>query len=201
MSSSAATGTGSGRIARLGLLAAAAVVAAQVSAHLVDFWALHLRFVSLDSASEHSVFVRIGIFAILACAIATLALARRCSSPLAALLGVATAWLFVDGLLGLHERIPHWTLVYVPLLAAVLAGFWRLARPFAPAARRLVHSALLLLVLSAAIHRLGPHILAALGWGPSAWEYQVKIAVKEATEIGGWMLLATGLAARHAAYR
>jgi hypothetical protein len=198
---SAATGTGSDRVARLGLGIAAAVVAAQVSAHLVDFWALHLRSVSLDSASEDSVFVRIGTVAVLACAVATLALARRRRSLPTALLGLAAAWLFVDGALGLHERIPHWTLLYVPLLAAVLAGFWRLATPFAPTARRLVRAALLLLVLSAAIHRLGPHLLAALGWGPNAWEYQVKIALKEASEIGGWMLLASGLAARYAAYR
>jgi hypothetical protein len=183
-------------VARLGIVVAAAAVAAQVTAHLVDYWAFDLRSALLDSASEHSVFVRLGTFAILACAVATLALARRASSLLAAVLGLVTAWLFVDGLLGIHERVPHWTLVYIPVLAAVLVGFWRLA-----GSSRVVRAALLSLVLSAAIHRFGPHVLALLGWGPAAWEYQVKIALKEATEIGGWILLASGVAARYAAYR
>jgi hypothetical protein len=195
------TRTGSELVARVGVALAAALAAAGISAQLVDFWALHLRFGWLDSSSEHSIFVRIGTFAILGCAVGAFALARRNRSALAASLGLVTGWLFVDGLLGLHERIPHWTLLYVPLLGATVVGFWRLALPFPPAARRLVRAALLLLVASAAIHRLGPSVLSALGWGPDAWEYQVKIAIKEATEICGWLLLASGLAARYAAYR
>jgi hypothetical protein len=183
-------------VARIGVVVAAGIVAAQVSAHLFDYWELGLRSVWLDSASEHSVFVRLGTFAILACSLTTLALARRTSSRLAGALALATGWLFVDGLLGIHEHVPHWTLVYIPLLAAVVIGYWRLA-----GSRETVRAALALLVLSAAIHRFGPHLLALFGWGPSAWEYQVKIAIKEATEIGGWLLLASGLAARYAAYR
>jgi hypothetical protein len=174
------------RVARVGLGIAAVVVTAQVVAHLVDFWALDLRSVLLDSADEHSVFVRLGTVAILACAVATLMLGRR-------LLALACAWLFVDALLGIHEHIPHWTLIYIPVLAAVLAAYWLLSASFAPTARRIARSALVLLVVSAAIHRLGPHLLALFGWGPSAWEYQVKIALKEATEIGGWILLASGV--------
>lgn len=183
-------------VARVGIGLAAAAVAVQVAAHLVDYWAFGLRFASLDSASEHSVFVRLGTFAILASSVATLALARRTSSRLALLLGLATAWLFVDGLFGIHERIPHWTLLYVPVLAAVVVGYLRLA-----GGQRLVRAALVLLVLSALIHRLGPPFLSALGWGPTAWEYQVKIAIKEATEIAGWILLASGVASRYAAKR
>jgi hypothetical protein len=179
------------RVARIGIGFAAVVVAAQVSAHLFDFWALHLRSLLLDSASEHGVFVRLGGVAILACAGATLAHTR--SSRLAVPLAVVTAWLFADGLLGLHAHIPHWKLVYVPLLGAIAAGYWLLSAPFAPSPRRLVGAALVLLMLSAAIHVLGPPALAALGWGPSAWQYQVKIALKEATEIAGWILLASGL--------
>jgi hypothetical protein len=187
------------RVARIGIGFAAVVVAAQVSAHLFDFWALHLRSALLDSASEHGIFVRLGGVAILACAGATLAHGR--SSRLAVPLAFVTAWLFVDALLGLHAHIPHWQLVYAPLLGVIAASYWRLAAPFAPAPRRLVRAALVLLLLSAAIHVLGPPALAALGWGTGAWEYQVKIALKEATEIAGWILLASGVAAAHAAYR
>jgi hypothetical protein len=187
------------RVARIGTGFAAVVVAAQVSAHLFDFWALHLRSALLDSASEHGIFVRLGGVAILACAGTTLAHGR--SSRLAVPLAVVTTGFFADALFGLHEHIPHWQVVYAPLLGAIAAGYWLLAAPFAPAPRRLVRAALVLLVLSAAIHVLGPPALAALGWGPGAWEYQVKIALKEATEIAGWILLASGLAAAHAAYR
>ena len=174
------------RIARLGLGIAAVVVTAQIAAHLVDFWALGLRSVLLDSADEHSVFARLGTVAILACAIATLMLGQR-------MLGLACTWLFADALFGIHEHIPHWTLIYIPVLAGVVGGYWLLSASFAPAAQRLARCALLLLVLSAAIHLLGPHLLALFGWGPSAWQYQVKIALKEATEIGGWILLASGV--------
>jgi hypothetical protein len=189
------------RIVRVGLGVAAAVVAAQITAHLVDYWALGLRFPSLDSASEDSVFARLGTFAILACALATFALARRMRSRLALVLGVACAWLFVDAFFEVRDHVPHRTLVYIPLLAAVLVGYWLLASSFAAPARRLVHAALALLVLSAAIHLLGPSLLDVFGWGPSDWPYQVKIALKEATEIAGWSLLATGVASRYAAYR
>jgi hypothetical protein len=182
----------------VGICLAAVVVAAQVSAHLFDFWALHLRSVLLDSASEHGLFVRLGGVAMLATAGATLA--HRRSSRLAIPLAFVTAWLFADSLLGLHEHVPHWKLVYAPLFGAIAACYWLLSAPLAPAPRRLVRGALALLVLSAAIHVLGPPALAALGWGPSAWEYQVKIALKEATEIAGWILLASGVAAAHAAH-
>jgi hypothetical protein len=188
----------SARVARIGIGFTAVVVAAQVSAHLFDFWALHLRSAVLDSASEHGIFVRLGAVAILACAAATLAHGR--SSRLAAPLAILTTWFFADALLGLHEHIPHWQVVYAPLLGVIAAGYWRLAAPFARAPRRLVRAALVLLMLSAAIHVLGPPALAALGWGPGAWEYQVKIALKEATEIAGWILLASGVAAAHAAH-
>ncbi|HEV7640858.1 MAG TPA: hypothetical protein VGO39_08335 [Gaiellaceae bacterium] len=201
MTTSARPDDNGARVARIGIGFAAVVVAAQVSAHLFDFWALNLRSALLDSASEHGIFVRLGSLAILACAVATLA--HRRSSRLAVPLAVVAAWLFADALLGLHAHL-HGRLVNVPLLAAIAAGYWLLAARFAPAPRRLVHAALALLVLSAAIHVLGPPALAALGWGQGAWEYQVKIALKEATEIAGWILLASGLLAtrrRHAAYR
>jgi hypothetical protein len=181
------------RVARAGLVLAAVVVTAEATAQLVDFWALQLRQPALDSSSDDGIFVRIGTFALLACALATLSLARRRVLPLA--LAAVVGWLFVDELLDVHSQIPHWTLAYVPLLALVLAGYWRLSRSFAGDTQRLVRGGLLLLVASAAIHLAGPHLLAALGWGPDAWEYQVKIALKEGTEIGGWLVLASGLAA------
>jgi hypothetical protein len=197
-----AHGASSGeRIARVGLVVAAAVVAAQVTAHLVDYWALGLRFPSLDSASEDSVFARLGTLAMLACALATLGVARRASSRLALVLGLGCVWLFVDAFFDVREHVPHRTLIYIPLLGAVLVGYWLLARSFAGPARRIVGAALALLVLSAAIHVLGPSVLRVLGWGPADWPYQVKIALKEATEIAGWTLLATGVASRYAAYR
>ena len=175
--------------ARWGVAVAALVVAAEASGQLVDFWALHLRSAALDSSSDHGVFVRIGTFAVLACALATLSLARRRGGALPYVLAAVTGWVFVDELLDVHRRVPHWTLVYVPLLAFVVIGFWLLSP--APLAR----AGVLLLVASAAIHLAGPHVLAWLGWGPATWQYQVKIALKEGTEIAGWLLLASGLAA------
>jgi hypothetical protein len=183
------------RVARVGVVVAALVVVAQITAQLVDFWVFDLRIATLDSSRGSAVFDRIGTFAILACALATFAVARLRGEWLPALLAILVSWLFVDELLDLHDRTPHWALIYLPQLAALFAGFWMLSKSFAASPRALVRWGLIVLAVSAVIHLAGASVVSRLGWGPGDWEYQVKVALKEATKVGGWLLLAGGLAA------
>jgi hypothetical protein len=52
----------------------------------------------------------------------------------------------------------------------------------------------MLLLASLAIHVLGPSAVRALGWGPDSWAYQIKVGLKEGTELAGWVLLLPPLA-------
>ncbi len=51
-----------------------------------------------------------------------------------------------------------------------------------------------MLLASLAIHVLGPSAVRALGWGPDSWAYQVKVGLKEGSELAGWVLLLPPLA-------
>ena len=50
-----------------------------------------------------------------------------------------------------------------------------------------------LLVVSFVVHAVGPSIVSALGGG--GWAYQLKGVLKHSAELGGWLLVATGVAA------
>jgi hypothetical protein len=189
--------TNADRVVTIGVAAATVVVAAQISAQLIDFWALGLRIVALDSNQGDSIFGRIESLAVLGSVSALVVFMRRSgATAVPLLLTAATGWLFVDNVSKLHEGAPAWVLItYAALLAFTAIGFWQLSTPFAPRVRRLLRMGLLLLGASLAIHRLGPHALMALGYGRDGWEYQVKVALKEATQVGGWILVTTGVAA------
>jgi hypothetical protein len=51
----------------------------------------------------------------------------------------------------------------------------------------------LLLVFSFVVHAVGPSAVSALGGG--GWAHQLKGVLKHSAELGGWMLVATGVAA------
>jgi hypothetical protein len=82
--------------------------------------------------------------------------------------------------------------VYAPLLGVLMVSLAVLAR--GSDQQRLVLGALALLLASLAIHVLGPHVVRALGWGPDSWAYQIKVGLKEGSELAGWVLLLPPLA-------
>jgi hypothetical protein len=180
-------------IVRGGICAAVVVVAAEVVGQLVDFGAYNLRISLLNSSTDHSVFSRLSSLALLLAAAGAFAAGRTYRRRGAMLASAVLGLLFVDSLTDLHSTIPGLEALEVLLLvtaAVALASFARvLDRPQAV----LVWTGLGLLALSLAVHVLGPHIVAWLGWGPDSWAYQAKIAVKAGTELAGWAILATGL--------
>lgn len=160
---------------RISLVVAAALAAATILLHLLDFAVWDLRIDALDADSDGGIFQWVGALMV---AVAALAAAASRRWLLAAILG----FLFVGGRLHLSDSMPHWPLVYGPLLAIAVLLLWRRG-PLGVA----------LLALSLAIHEAGPPLLAKIGWGPASLGYAVKVAVKEASELAGWTLVASAL--------
>jgi hypothetical protein len=175
------------RLVRTALAVAAVLVAAEALGHLLDFGVWGLRIQALNADAENGMGPWIASLAIFVAAgaatVRALGARRRDFAALAAILG----FLAIGGRLDLRSSVPHWMLLYAPLLAAAAVLVWRLVPE--PIAR----IGLAALALSLVIHVAGPPLLARLGWGPASWAYQVKIAIKEGTELAGWTLVAAAL--------
>ena len=52
---------------------------------------------------------------------------------------------------------------------------------------------MLTLIISYAIHVFGVQAVEALGWGIESLAYQLKVGVKQGTELAGWLLLVLAL--------
>jgi hypothetical protein len=178
-----------------GLLLALTVVCVQTTAHLVDFGEYGLRLHALDSGLDTSVFAWVANVALGAAAVAATVIAvathRAASAFLAGLLFV----LLFAGLLDARERLPSALLLLTPVVAAILALLWRESHEAPPRAARFLRAAAVLLVVSFCLHVLGPPLLARLGVGAATWPFEIKVALKEGSEIAGWVIAATGLAA------
>jgi hypothetical protein len=164
---------------RGGLYAALAAAALVMATQLLDFGAWNLRVRALDASYEWSwshvaSTTCIAVGTVLCAAGATRAGAggrRRARRAAAVLMAV----LLADNVTRLHEHVPHWPVVYVPIvvglgvaMAAVAAG---------RRGARLVHAAVALLCLSLVIHVAGPKAVSALGWSPTSLAFQVKVAL------------------------
>jgi hypothetical protein len=181
--------------ARAALFAAgAAALTAEAVTHLVDFGVYDLRLRLLDSAYEWSLshLLATGAFAVgaVACAVgATPAKPRRRAWAAGAGL---FAFLLADNVTRLHEHVSFWPVVYAPVLLALSVSVVLVAE--GTELDVVVYSGLGLLVGSLAVHVLGPPVVRTLGWGPDGWAYQVKVAIKEGTELAGWVLVVPALA-------
>ena len=113
-------------------------------------------------------------------------------------------FLAADHATGLHEHIPDWLAFYFPVLVASFICLFVVSR--GPSGRTkfrahraaglsvdgLIGAGLLLLTFSFLLHGLG--WLVSLGISDTTgFAYQAKAAVKHATEIAGWFIVALGL--------
>jgi hypothetical protein len=173
--------------------AAAALVVAETAAHLVDFGVYGLRVGLLDADSDAGLFPWLETLLLVAGAL--LAVTRARTAPVHGwrFAALAAGLAFVAAGSRLHLRdTAEGPWLYAPVLAAVALLLWaalpgRQARPF-------VVAALACLAVSLGIHELAPPLLARVGSGPGDWVYEVKIALKQATELAGWTLVACALA-------
>jgi hypothetical protein len=181
--------------AGLFVLAAAGFVAVLVT-HLIDFGSEHLRITVLDAGSSSSWSHGV-IAAMLAAATAVAVVGAWRSETHPTLWGVAAGilgFLTVDELSSLHAQIDQisWgKAIYAPILLALAVCLWmvddRSSQAFA------LRAGLATLFVSFAIHLFGPHVVHALGWGDNTWADQIKIGLKQGTELAGWLLILGGL--------
>ena len=188
---------GSGELA-VWLAPAVAVALAQIAAQLVDFQLYDLHHRALNANSDASVvawLTPVGMALALAGILASL---RRRSSARAR--GAVVAALLVGllvvasarrgafgGSLSLHRS----TLMLAPALALLLALLLREAREVEVTTRRLLRIGCALLVGSYVLHVLGGALADAVG-GEHSWTYQVGAALKEGTEVAGWLTVGLG---------
>jgi hypothetical protein len=181
---------------RTAVAVAGAVFVAVLVTHLVDFGAdsLHVSLFNADSDGSWSHVLSATTLAALALT-ALVGLVRGAQQR--ALWAAAVAilgFLAVAEISSLHARIDAMSwgkLVYAPALLVLCLCVWRLSS--VPSRSAVVRAGLATLLVSFAIHVLGPHILSALGFGTNSWAYQIKVGLKQASELSGWLLLLFGL--------
>lgn len=198
------------RILRAGVWLAVAATAIQTVMHLANIVLLDRRFTLLDAESDISLWAwaSTATEAAAAAFAAILAFAGSRVSWRALLLAAMLAFLSADDILALHERIaidqlgpiPHasrliWPLVFGPIL--VLTGWLLLrgAHDASPNARRVTVTGLGALVLAVLMEAATPALF-ALGQGHGSIAYELESVLEEGLELGGFILIATSLAAQ-----
>jgi len=175
-------------------LAAAGALVVETTTHLLDFGVYDLRITLLNSANEHSYSHWLATVAFAAGTVFGALGARHAGSRRAAWWSTCGifGFLFVDTIFRLHDHIGFWPVLYAPLLVGLAIALASVA--WGTDQGVVVYAGLALLFVSLGIHVFGPSIVRALGWSPTGWAYQVKIALKEGSELAGWVLLVPALA-------
>lgn len=199
------------RFLNAGLALASTVGLLELSSHLLNELALDGRYRHLDVDTEWNAWSWAGSAAIFGAATAAYvcAFTFRRRPRLLGLLAVWFAFLSLDDVVEVHERLGIrlgnatglaggeeagrlWVIVYLPALVASLVALVIIARELLePRVRNLLHGGLLLLagavaaeIVGAGTRRLGDSF---------TWVHVVDVAVEEAAETTGWMLLAVAL--------
>jgi len=168
-----------------------------MGSHLADFGADDLRVRVLNANSDSSwSHVLIAAILVVATAFGVIGARRQLRQrKLWSISAAILALLSISELSSLHAKIDQMSwgkLVYAPILLALVSCLWRLSA--GTRFRLLVRAGLGTLVLSFAIHVLGPHVVHVLGYGYDSWAYQIKVGLKQATELAGWLLVVLGAA-------
>jgi hypothetical protein len=199
------------RTLQVGVALALGLAALQSIAHLVNVVFFDLRIDMINADSDSGAFAwssSVATFgaALVLCLLAIMRPTR--SWPLVALAG-AVAFMSLDDMAGLHERVSDlgtalgpidhfarifWPLVFMPLLAATFVGLFGVAAGLRIAPGRALLAGLALLVVAIALEMVSP-ILFALGSDHGELAYELEVVLEEGAELAGWILVSTGLAA------
>jgi hypothetical protein len=181
-------------VTRVGAVAAAGIVVAGVAGQLTDYGLYHLRIRALDSASDGAIIGLVADAGLMgACAGAWLLALRRSPRAAEVALSSALTFLALDRVLGFHEHLSQWRLVYLPVLGATVLGLAVVGARLERVAVSVLVAGVLLLSFSLFLHELGEWLMTRLGAAPDSWLYQLKVGVKHGTEAAGWVLVALGL--------
>jgi hypothetical protein len=184
------------RLIAAGIVAISVVVLAQSTAQLIDYGLLDLKLEIIDSNGDGGLFGIVGILALVLATAATWAALPRLPGARRSLimLGPLLTFLAIDKALRLHDHVPHWLALYLPLLAAALLLLLSIARQTSLDARRLILSALVFLVLAFVVHEFGDSALGHPHESTTGWLYELKGVTKHGTELAGWLLVGLGVA-------
>jgi hypothetical protein len=187
---------GPDRLVAVGIVATVAIVLAAAVGQLVDYFAFDLRIRALDLATETSALDVVGGFGLLsAAAAAWVVLARdRRRTGAAVVLPPLLSFLAADDIFRLHDSVPHWQLLYLPVLFATFVALVVAATRLPHRSRHLIGASLVLLTLSYFLHRYGEDLVDAIGVSRAGVLYQFKVIAKHCAEVEGWLLVALALA-------
>lgn len=180
------------RVTRFALAAVAIVVGGTIAAHLIDFGVYNLRIRVMDAGLGSSPVAWVSPIALTIALVATIVLARRNRITVALVPVLGIVLILATRHIG--ESLPYWQALLLPPLGLALFLLWREAERLDPPAGKVCRAGCVLLVCAFLIHAFGPAVLHAFRVRTYSWPDQVKIAFKEALEIGGWLLIASALA-------
>ena len=198
------------RLPVVGLVAAVVAVVAQTAAYLLDGLVLGPGNGPTIAKGEGSAFDWFSVVAVVAVVMAAgfHAAYLRHRRRAFALLATILAYLAVDDALGLHERVTSavggWLAVsdhgdtlfllpYLPPLAFAFGLLLTTARESGGPARKVMYLGLVLLAATLATRVLAALMIAS-GLTLEKWEKALGGAVIHDTEVGAWLLVASGLA-------
>jgi hypothetical protein len=187
------------RTLRVGVALTLTLAALQSIAHLIDVVAFDLRFAMINADSDSSAFAWMSSVttfgaALLLCLLSIVRPTR--AWPLVPLAG-AVAFMSLDDMVGLHERVSSlqttagpiehfarifWPLVFMPLLAATFVGLFAVA-----AGLRTGRRVRCLWGWPCSWWRLRSRwLLFALGSDHGELAYELEVALEEGAELAGW---------------
>lgn len=200
-------------VVRVGIRIAVVAVLVQTVAHLGNEFLLDDRVEGLDADIEGNALTwasSVATFAVALCAAlhaAAVEKQRREFTLLAAL----ALWFSLDDVAIIHERVALelgedllgmpdylavrlWLILYLPLLLLAGLVLWRVAQEAQPPADRAVLVGLGLLVASIPVELAGA-VTRKLAEDSTEVPETFRVAIEEGLELGGWILIATGLTA------
>jgi hypothetical protein len=168
-------------------------VTAQTVAHVVDVWILDREVPALELNTNENPFNWLPALMILIAGMSIFRL-HRTRPGARGLLVTASLLVFfaIDDALELHYRVPSWPIVYLPLFGIVGWTLWSLANASLPPTRQMLKAGLALLIAAVLVDVIAPPLLDRGGWEAGSWPHELKVVLKEATQLAGWVLIAFG---------
>jgi hypothetical protein len=177
------------RLPRLALPVAIAAAGATAATHLLDFSLFDLKSAALDAGANWSVSDTVSVVAIAIATVAVTSFAISTRRLKWFLLSAFLAFITIDDAIQVHGRIGDaWELAIVLPAAALLLGF---SYSCDPLVGRLIRLGIAGLGCSFVLG-ITDDLVDLAGWGPTDWQFQLKVTVKQAAEIAGWILIAFG---------
>jgi 4-hydroxybenzoate polyprenyltransferase len=174
--------------------ASGAVVLAGTAAQLINY-AFDLEIDAFNSANDGGVFGAVGGAAAVSAAATSWLVSLRLEprSPATVAAPPLLTFIALDKVFRIHDHVPHYLILYAPVLAGAFLSLAALSRRLPRPLARLLVTSLAFLALSFVLHVIGERLLSGLGLADAGWAHQVKAAVKHSAEVESWFLISIAL--------